>query len=168
MPSGLGLLAIADTCSSVAGRLEALRAIETRLGESALQRGLRACSLLGPGPRLPRRCDLIKKSAGVRGISRRFWASRPGGQPALKERNGFRDCPVQPLRHPSGALQSQILSTPNLEGTPEGTKPDLKSRIAPHTDRLNRHARPAESADGPSKEALSSSLDSSAVGHRGV
>jgi hypothetical protein len=38
--------------------------------------------------------------------------------------NSFRDCPVQPLRHPSRALQSQILSTPNLEET----KPDRRER----------------------------------------
>lgn len=32
-----------------------------------------------------------------------------------KRERSFRDCPVKPLRHPSEALQSQILSTPYLE-----------------------------------------------------
>src|SRR5262245_56666520 len=44
--------------------------------------------------------------------------------------NGFRDCPVQPLRHPSGALTSEILAFQILGGTAGGTKPNRKSESA--------------------------------------
>src|SRR5689334_18143289 len=58
---------------------------------------------------------------------RRGWDSNPR---APCDANSFRDCPAQPLRHPSGALTSGILASLILGGTAGGTKPNRKSENA--------------------------------------